>query len=1017
MHRLEAKLDVRGRGRCCDCCDRGVSNLKRRFREKVLWYLPESEESEPSGIWNDIKGFMVRDHKIDKEEPIPPLPSGRCSVVCCGAKSHLPTNADAQWRVMALARGLRLPMPRPYRAPYIPGITVLVPHFKEDIYTQTKGDEHRQDLSKWLQYRYKDEFGFYGGDAGYQNTNAYRDWMAFRQQTLFRTIEGMCLYQEAIRKHFELQGIRDCRIAQNPELWSKDVFTCLVTMQLYGYSQEARQYDLRHIHELLLKHGSCLKVAYIHYESKGAGCPKPGRRYYSCLIDNSCLNGQDMKSPKFKVELPGYPILGDGKGDNQNHAIPFTRGHYLQTIDANQGAYFEQLMLLPCALGEFRRKSKADRDAGKKILGFPEHLTSDIGSVGDFAASAEMAFGTILQRAYVVMGGRMHYGHPDIMNRLYMMQQGGVSKATKTLNLSEDIFAGMDFTLRGHGRQIKHCEYMAVVKGRDMGFRAVLQFFSKLASGTGEQLLTRQTFRLEQVLELPEALCFYYAHGGYYLIQFVISWSMPLTIFVWLLVLVSGCEEGDVCERSSFGHDALLESTGVRSTQEAIVPMLSVMCSPVVIFFLLVSSLPWFAEMSMQRGACFALGKLLKSYLTLSPLLFVFQSKCIGHYIVNEFRYGGATYVATGRGLPTERMPFMRVGTNGEGKPRKYEGLYKDYAVIAHHDGAMLLVGLILVWLAGGNPGASLALVSIFFCSGLVIVSWLWAPYVFNPYQFKLEDTKEDWQVLKKFFRADGGIEWLEWYWTERVKTGQRLFNVIWDIGFVMFAISIAGWYMAITVKVSMLNSLFSDRLEFMYVLALIPPVVLSFACCTVATVVHLCRACVKPPATSEAQTSLLSKWPKPEYITEPAMVSSGFLSDVPLHVLSVGVVSSTCLESFFSLIHLAGWWRALLAGVVLKLTLLSAMTLIGEGTLRSPFCRKWPPVLLIALEAWVCAHRMAKDALTSLIIMPVLFLFAKLDGLNRSCNPSGRYNLHHWFLYRAPGNDLDRLRSRPLPQ
>jgi len=445
--------------------------------------------------------------------------------------------------------------------------------------------------------------------------------------------------------------------------------------------------------------------------------------------------------------------------------------------------------------------------------------------------------------------------------------------------------------------------------------------------------------------------------------------------------------------------------------------MLSVMCSPVVIFFLLVSSLPWFAEMSMQRGACFALGKLLKSYLTLSPLLFVFQSKCIGHYIVNEFRYGGATYVATGRGLPTERMPFMRVGTNGEGKPRKYEGLYKDYAVIAHHDGAMLLVGLILVWLAGGNPGASLALVSIFFCSGLVIVSWLWAPYVFNPYQFKLEDTKEDWQVLKKFFRADGGIEWLEWYWTERVKTGQRLFNVIWDIGFVMFAISIAGWYMAITVKVSMLNSLFSDRLEFMYVLALIPPVVLSFACCTVATVVHLCRACVKPPATSEAQTSLLSKWPKPEYITEPAMVSSGFLSDVPLHVLSVGVVSSTCLESFFSLIHLAGWWRALLAGVVLKLTLLSAMTLIGEGTLRSPFCRKWPPVLLIALEAWVCAHRMAKDALTSLIIMPVLFLFAKLDGLNRSCNPSGRYNLHHWFLYRAPGNDLDRLRSRPLPQ
>ena len=107
----------------------------------------------------------------------------------------------------------------------------------------------------------------------------------------------------------------------------------------------------------------------------------------------------------------------------------------------------------------------------------------------------------------------------------YMMQQGGVSKATKTINLSEDIFAGMDFTLRGwgccriplgvpeqvlgacvsmgfrwfsmvsarylggfevfsggsvrQGRTIKHCEYFHVAKGRDLGFNTVLGFFSK----------------------------------------------------------------------------------------------------------------------------------------------------------------------------------------------------------------------------------------------------------------------------------------------------------------------------------------------------------------------------------------------------------------------------------------------------------------------------------------------------------------------------------------------------------
>ena len=65
------------------------------------------------------------------------------------------------------------------------------------------------------------------------------------------------------------------------------------------------------------------------------------------------------------------------------------------------------------------------------------NASGDIGSIGDFAASAEVAFGTILQRTYAlklhcplcavvlassdsleaVLGARMHYGHPDIMNK------------------------------------------------------------------------------------------------------------------------------------------------------------------------------------------------------------------------------------------------------------------------------------------------------------------------------------------------------------------------------------------------------------------------------------------------------------------------------------------------------------------------------------------------------------------------------------------------------------------------
>lgn len=38
----------------------------------------------------------------------------------------------------------------------------------------------------------------------------------------------------------------------------------------------------------------------------------------------------------YSIKLPGPVILGESKPENQNHAIIFTRGDALQTIDMNQ---------------------------------------------------------------------------------------------------------------------------------------------------------------------------------------------------------------------------------------------------------------------------------------------------------------------------------------------------------------------------------------------------------------------------------------------------------------------------------------------------------------------------------------------------------------------------------------------------------------------------------------------------------------------------------------------------------
>jgi callose synthase len=45
-----------------------------------------------------------------------------------------------------------------------------------------------------------------------------------------------------------------------------------------------------------------------------------------------------------RVRLPGNPILGEGKPENQNVAMPFTRGEKVCLIDMNQDGYFEEAL-------------------------------------------------------------------------------------------------------------------------------------------------------------------------------------------------------------------------------------------------------------------------------------------------------------------------------------------------------------------------------------------------------------------------------------------------------------------------------------------------------------------------------------------------------------------------------------------------------------------------------------------------------------------------------------------------
>lgn len=59
-------------------------------------------------------------------------------------------------------------------------------------------------------------------------------------------------------------------------------------------------------------------------------------------------------------------------------------------------------------------------------------------------AFQELSFVTLGQRTmHRPLRVRMHYGHPDVFDKLFAITRGGVSKASKGINLSEDIFAGI----------------------------------------------------------------------------------------------------------------------------------------------------------------------------------------------------------------------------------------------------------------------------------------------------------------------------------------------------------------------------------------------------------------------------------------------------------------------------------------------------------------------------------------------------------------------------------------------
>ncbi|KAF6151832.1 hypothetical protein GIB67_010406 [Kingdonia uniflora] len=380
-----------------------------------------------------------------------------------------------------------------------------------------------------------------------------RFWASYRGQTLARTVRGMMYYRKALMLQSYLErattgvfllvvdskgGYPDNSLVYSvkgfysltdieatvggtstmdtqgfelsPEARAQSdlKFTYVVTCQIYGKQKEEQKPEAADI-ALLMQQHEALRVAFIDVVETLKG-GRAETEYYSKLV-KADVNGKDQEI--YSIKLPGNPKLGEGKPENQNHAIVFTRGNAIQTIDMNQDNYFEEALKMRNLLEEFHR------DHGLRsatILGVREHVfTGSVSSLASFMSNQETSFVTLGQRVLATpLKVRMHYGHPDVFDRIFHITRGGISKASRIINISEDIFAGFNSTLRQGN--VTHHEYIQVGKGRDVGLNQIAIFEGKVAGGNGEQVLSRDVYRLGQLFDFFRMLSFYFTTVGYY---------------------------------------------------------------------------------------------------------------------------------------------------------------------------------------------------------------------------------------------------------------------------------------------------------------------------------------------------------------------------------------------------------------------------------------------------------------------------------------------------------------------
>ncbi|KAJ8457794.1 hypothetical protein OPV22_030720 [Ensete ventricosum] len=651
----------------------------------------------------------------------------------------IPTNLEARRRISFFATSLFMDMPSAPKVRNMLSFSVMTPYYMEEVtfsHEELHSSQDGASILSYMQKIYPDEWKNFLERLGPMASNEeIQYWASFRGQTLSRTVRGMMYYKEALKLQADLDrasdpgyaaidGEQNKRNSQQSLSAQSDAlsdmkFTYVVSCQNFGAQKSSGDPHAQDILDLMIRYPS-LRVAYI--EEKEVNSFDNRQKVYSSVLVKADNN---LDQEIYRIKLPGPPIIGEGKPENQNHAIIFTRGDALQTIDMNQDNYLEEAYKMRNVLQEFCRHHGENPPT---ILGLREHIfTGSVSSLAGFMSYQETSFVTIGQRFLAnPLRVRFHYGHPDIFDRVFHLTRGGVSKASKTINLSEDVFAGFNSTLRrGY---VTYNEYMQVGKGRDVGLNQISKFEAKVANGNSEQSLSRDIYRLGQRFDFFRMLSCYFTTVGFYFNSLISIIGVYIFLYGQLYLVLSGLEKALITEA---------RVQNVKSIETAL-------ASQSFLQLGLLTGLPMMMELGLEKGVRLALSDFILMQLQLASIFFTFSLGTKAHHFGRTLVHGGAKYRPTGRKFVVLHASFSEN--------------YQLYSRSHFVKGFELLFLLIVYNMFRRSYESTVAYVMITYSSWFMAGTWLFTPFLFNPSGFVWRKIVEDWTDWNKWMNNQGGI-------------------------------------------------------------------------------------------------------------------------------------------------------------------------------------------------------------------------------------------------------------------